>query len=101
MSTRKKRQFAYYDNPDATGHRRRYQIWWGELPTPHGLVDVELVSRAPADPPSPVRQGSWVRSGPVEYRVRPSGQGADAWRLLVFGRSEPFGPAVGAAAYGR
>jgi hypothetical protein len=100
MSTRKRREYAYYDNPDSTGRMRRYQIWWGEKPTPYGPVDVELVSPAPTDPPSG-GQPAWVRSGPVEYRVRPSGQGADAWRSRVFERSEPFGPAVGAAAYGR
>ena len=98
MSTRR---FAHYDNPDATGRMRRYRIWWGEWPTPHGPVDVELVSPAPTDPPSAGGQPAWIRSGPVEYRVRPSGQDADAWRPLVFERDEPFGPATGAAAYGR
>lgn len=98
MSTRK---FAHYHNPDATGRKRLYQIWWGEFPTPHGLVDVELVSPAPTDPPSAGGQPAWIRSGPVKYRVRPSGQSADAWRPKVFERDEPFGPAVGAAAYGR
>ena len=98
MSTAK---YAYYDNPDATGRMRRYRIWWGEWPTPHGPVDVELVSPAPTDPPSAGGQPEWIRSGPVEYRVRPSGQDADAWRPLVFERDEPFGPATGAAAYGR
>jgi hypothetical protein len=99
MSTAK---YAYYDNPDTTGRMRRYRIWWGEWQTTHGLVDVELMSPAPADPPSAGGQAAWVRSGPVSYRARPSGQGADAWRPLVFDRSgEPFGPAAGAAAYGR
>jgi hypothetical protein len=71
------------------------------FPTPHGLVDVELVSPAPTDPPSAGGQPAWIRSGPVKYRVRPSGQSADALRPKVFERDEPFGPAVGAAAYGR
>jgi hypothetical protein len=98
MSTRK---YAHYDNPDATGRMRRYQIWWGELPTPDGPVDVELVSHAPTDPPSAGGQGAWAQSGLVEYRVRPSGQDAAAWRPLVLGLGEPFGRRAGAAAYSR
>jgi hypothetical protein len=52
---------------------------------------------APADPPAKGGQAAWVRSGPVEYRVRPSGQGAAAWVPLVFDRPhQPFGETAGA-----
>ena len=98
MSTAK---YAYYDNPDAIGWMRRYRTWWGEWPTPYGPVDVELVSPAPADPPSAGGQAAWAQSGPVEYRIRPSGHGVNAWRPLVFGPGELFGPGAAAAAYAR
>jgi hypothetical protein len=92
-----------YANLDRDGNQRWYQTVWDRHECPDGrLVDIELVSAAPADPPANGRgQAAWVASGPVEYRVRPSGQGADAWRPLVFTKhGQPFGQMAAAAAYG-
>jgi hypothetical protein len=89
-----------YANLDRDGNRRWYQTAWDRHPCPDGrFVDIELVSAAPADPPPSHRQSDWPL--PVEYRVRPSGSGADAWRPLVFTkRGQPFGRMAAAAAYG-
>lgn len=89
---------AYYRNPDANGERRWYRTWWGNFPTGDGRhVDIELVSDAPADP-VPGGQPRWPLG--TEYRVRPAGTGADAWRpLIITTKGGTFGAKAAAVAF--
>jgi hypothetical protein len=84
--------------PGAIGRMRRYRTWWANGRPRTGRW-TELVSRPRRS--AQRRRRRLAQSGPVEYRVRPSGHGGDAWRPLVFGPGELFGPGAGAAAYAR
>jgi hypothetical protein len=102
------RTYDYYQNPDSTGRMRRYRTHWDAWRTPYGPVDVELASPAPADPPVSrggrrAGQAEWALTGrsPVSYRVRPTGHGPAAWRVITMGPGLPFGETAGAAAYGQ
>jgi hypothetical protein len=92
-------RYANANDDDRPGLPRKYRWWWGDFPTGDGRrVDVELVSDAPADP-VPGGQPHWPLG--TEYRVRPAGSGADAWRpLIIDSHGGTFGAKAAAVAYG-